>query len=272
MLKAFLDGELIASSNEVTSSLLVVGLHGWARNSRDFDSLSEILQAKGVAFLAPDLPGFGESPKPAFAWNSQDYANQLDVVLTELTKTKGVSRVVVVGHSFGGKIAIKLGAFNPGYLQGVVIMGTPLFRDLDSVRKVPLKLRLAKQIARYNFISAAQLDRIKSNFGSQDYRNATGVMRDVLVRTVNEDFAQDLEALKLKVRFIWGELDRAASVADAKRALGLIGDSSLEIIPGGDHFSPLADQRLIANLALEIANYNVESKTDNYHCQEKLVE
>ena len=270
MLRAFLNGSVIASTNDIQGRVLIVGLHGWSRNSKDFTDLSRFLEAQGIVFVAPDLPGFGESQAPLTAWGTDDYAHCIDQLISELLIETNYDKVIVVGHSFGGRIALKLAASNPTYLSDIVVMGTPLFRNSPSV-KLPIKLRLAKALARISLVSDSQIESIKSRYGSRDYRAASGVMRDILVRSVNEDYSNALLSIDIPVTFIWGELDSAAPLQDAKRALAMVSNSSLSIIAEGDHFSPLLDGMFIQDLLLKIAGKEAFEKGAGDHTQEDSV-
>ena len=56
-------------------------------------------------------------------------------------------------------------------------------------------------------ISERQLEACKKRHGSEDYRRAEGVMRDVLVKAVNENYEEQLQGLKVPVDFVWGGSD-----------------------------------------------------------------
>jgi pimeloyl-ACP methyl ester carboxylesterase len=71
--------------------------------------------------------------------------------------------------------------------------------------------------------------------GSADYNAAHGVMRDVLVRVVTEDYRADLARVSAPVRMVWGQLDDAAPVAGARLAVELFPDARLEVVPGAGH-------------------------------------
>ena len=81
------------------------------------------------------------------------------------------------------------------------------------------------------------LNNLKKKFGSADYRNATPIMRDTLVKTVNEDLTDLLPNIKQSTLLIWGENDTATPLEDAKKMESLIKDSGLVTIKGAGHFS-----------------------------------
>ena len=77
-----------------------------------------------VSVIGPDLFGFGATPPPPEPWGSDDYARHLlplfddDGVLAE--------RVVIVGHSFGGRVAVRLQRLVPDRIERMVLCGVPL--------------------------------------------------------------------------------------------------------------------------------------------------
>ena len=68
--------------------------------------------------------------------------------------------------------------------------------------------------------------------GSVDYRNASGVRRDVLVKTVNEDLSHCAKLVKCPTLLIWGENDEAVPVSEAKELESLLEDGALIVLPG----------------------------------------
>lgn len=82
---------------------LVVLLHGWGSNIKLFANLIELLSAK-YKVVAMDMPGFGESEEPPSAWCVDDY---VDFVI-DFLKDMNAEKVTLLGHSFGGRVIIKL--------------------------------------------------------------------------------------------------------------------------------------------------------------------
>ena len=89
-----------------------------------------------------------------------------------------------------------------------------------------------------------KLEEMKQRYGSADYRAASGVMRDVLVRAIAEEreeaYTASLEAITCPTALVWGELDTAAPPAVAERITSAIGPSAhLDVEPGIGHLTPL---------------------------------
>jgi len=230
LLKSFCGGRIFGErlgSGQVD----VVGLHGWARSRDDlFASLA------GLNAVIPDLPGFGVSPEPPAAWGSDEYADAIAELVSGLGKPQ-----VLLGHSFGGRIAVKLAARRPDLVAGMVLTGVPQLLRLPSAGSRPPAAFLAARWAhRRGLISAERMEKLRNKYGSADYRNANGVMRSVLVRLVNESYEDCLPQIKCPVELIWGEKDTAAPLRLAQEACGMIQDCRLTVLDDLGHMTPLS--------------------------------
>jgi pimeloyl-ACP methyl ester carboxylesterase len=226
-LRSFLDGALFA---EVYGEgpPKVLALHGWGRRGRDFAMVLE-----GFSGLAPDLPGFGATPAPVEVVGADAYADIVSGLLDSFDRPP-----VLVGHSFGGRVAVCLAAKHPGRVGPLVLTGVPLIRDQRG--KTPaIGYRMIRGLNRIGIISNGRLEREKRRRGSADYRAATGVMRDILVKVVNESYEEQLSRLNGPVRLIWGEDDHEVPVSVAEMAKSLIKGASIEVLPGIGHFVPV---------------------------------
>ena len=194
------DGSIFADHRKGEKPCLL-GLHGWGRNRHDLGSL---LNTIGHESVAPDLPGFGASAAPPKAWGAASYAA---VLAEQVLAGDGRAPYVVIGHSFGGRVAVCLAANHPELVSGLVLVGVPLLR-LGAAKRPPARYRLVRASARVRLVSPSRLEAARRHFGSDDYRAASGVMRDVLVRVVNEDYRAELERIQCPVALVWGGEDR----------------------------------------------------------------
>jgi pimeloyl-ACP methyl ester carboxylesterase len=230
-LRAFAEGALFAEAFG-DGPPRVLALHGWGRRGSDYRQA-----LGGLDALAPDLPGFGASPPPAETIGAAGYATLIEPMLGEFPRPP-----VVVGHSFGGRVAVCLAAANPDRVGGLVLSGAPLVR-LSPGRKPALGYRMVRALHRAHLVSDTRMERIRRSRGSADYRAATGVMRDILVTAVNESYEPELVRLRGRVLLLWGEKDQEVPVAIAESALRVIrgggGEAELEVIPGAGHLIPI---------------------------------
>lgn len=203
----------------------VLALHGWARSGADFAAI-----VHGCDALAVHLPGFGTTAPPPTPWGSADYAQHLVPGLAD------GGPYVVVAHSFGGRVAVRLAAAHPELVSALVLTGVPLVRA-TAAPKPALGLRIAKRLRAAHVVPQSVVDRVRKNAGSADYRAAQGVMRDVLVRVVGEDYRDDLArvaASGVPVHLVWGEHDDAAPLAGARLAAEILG-VDVTVVPGAGH-------------------------------------
>lgn len=234
-LRSFVDGTVFADVSGA-SPPTVVTLHGWGRDRSDLSGATTSLPVRSVAF---DLPGFGSSPEPPTPWGAEQYADLIGRALDELMEhdqTQGNSQrsAVLVGHSFGGRVAVCLAASRPSLVAGLLLSGVPLLRNSDG--KPAAVFRAARLLHRSGILSDKHMEEYRWRSGSDDYRAANGTMRATLVRLVNESYEAQLARLACPVALVWGEEDAAAPLRIAQRAVGLLNTPySLDLVPGGGH-------------------------------------
>ena len=200
----------------------VVLLHGWGQNIQMMDPLGKLLKNCRITIL--DLPGFGSSMEPSFAYNISDYASLLHEFLKELK----IDNPILIGHSFGGRIAIYYASTYP--VSKLVLFGSPFIKkENDS-----LKLKVFKSLKKIKFLNNLA-EVMKNHLGSEDYKNASGVMRQILVNTVNTDLSSNASKITCPTLLIWGNNDEAVPVSEAKKLESLIDDSAL-IVLNGTHY------------------------------------
>jgi pimeloyl-ACP methyl ester carboxylesterase len=186
-----------------------------------------------------DLPGFGATPAPQTPIGAREYASLLLPVLDEFDAPP-----LVVGHSFGGRVAVCLAAEYPGRVAGLLVTGSPLLR-LAPAKNPPLAYRLARRLNKYGLVSDGSIEAMKKKRGSADYRAASGVMRDVLVKVVSEEYREELSRLAGPIHLLWGSEDREVPVVVARESARLVTESggiaSVEVVEGVGHMLPIQD-------------------------------
>jgi len=245
----------VSASEEPAASVRLVGdgaplllLHGWGVSSQLFEPLVPMLAA-GRRLIVPDLPGFGETPPPPAAWSSGDYAAWVAALLDRT----GVERCDVVGHSNGGRIALALAARHADRVHRLVVTGGAGIRPRHGLRH-RLRVRAYKTARRagrsrllpprIRHLAARRAERS----GSEDYRAASGVMRDTLVRLVNEDLSPLLPLIRSPVLLIWGERDTETPLRDGRAMEALIPDSGLVVFEGAGHYAYLEQAPRFAHI------------------------
>lgn len=215
----------------------VVALHGWRRTHRDFAGVLGPAGPGGpLAALALDLPGFGASPPPPEAWGSARYA---EAVAKVVDADAGGGPVVVVGHSFGGRVGLLLAATRPDLVRGLVLTGAPVAPHPGPPVRPPRPFRLARRLHRLGLLGDAAMERARQRHGSEDYRLAEGVMRQVLVTVLAERYGDALDALACPLELVWADDDTAAPLAGAEAVAAAVPGARLTVCPGAGHLVPL---------------------------------
>ena len=220
----------------------VLILHGWGSNLNSFFALINLLKTK-YRVLALDYPGFGESEMIKESFSIDDY---VDIVI-EFLKAMNVDKVTLVGHSYGGRIIIKLNnRLNLPFVieKNVLIDAAGLKNRQDIKTKVKIStFKTLKKLANVLPISDDMKSEyetfLKSKFGSKDYSSAPKVLQETLVKSVNEDLV-DLLPYMRETLIIWGDNDMVTPMWMAKKMENDIKNSGLVVLHGG-HFSFIDD-------------------------------
>lgn len=223
---------------------LIVLLHGWGSNIKLFANLIDLLSKKYMV-VAMDMPGFGESAEPPSAWCVDDYVN----FVIDFLKDYNTDKVMLLGHSFGGRVIIKLNSKKnlPFKITKVILVDSagilPPKSNKKSFRtyyykagKAVLSTGIAKKIA------PDALENFRKKMGSADYAAASPLMRQVLVKVVNEDLEPLLPNIKCPTLLVWGVNDTATPLSDGEKMEKLIPDAGLVKLENAGHYSFLEQQ------------------------------
>ncbi len=226
-------------------STVLLCLHGWGGSSESFTELREALKASDLTVLSPDLPGFGANPEPSHPWTTDDYADWAALwIRDELQRRNAhVDRFLLLGHSHGGRIALKLvtepregmptidrlflcasaGIKHPRHLKrafgltlaktGKFFMAIPFLNRLE-----PMAKKLLYKLVRVH-----------------DYERASPVMRQTLINATQEDLRDLLPKVEVPTDIFWGENDGMTPVSDAYLMHERIRGSTLTVFPGIRH-------------------------------------
>lgn len=215
----------------------VVLLHGWGQNIAMMKPIGDRLQ-KNHRITILDFPGFGESEEPKTALTVYDYCE----ILEELLKKLKVKKPVIMGHSFGGRIAIIYASRNE--VEKVILFGSPCIRKEV---KPSLKLRMLKSLKKIPGINKLE-GFAKNHMGSRDYKNASEIMKKILVNVVNEDLSECAKKINVPTLLIWGDRDTEAPVEDAKELEKIIPDAGLIVLPNSTHYAYLENLPQVINI------------------------
>lgn len=194
----------------------VVFLHGIGRTGQTWQRVVELLAGPPVRIVAFDLLGFGASPKPAWpAYNGDDHAR---AVIAGLERLKAGVPVVLVGHSMGCLVAVRVARLRPDLVRHLVLYQMPLYEGLPETRRYRLQLnlyaRLYRQITRYqpNFDDVTRrklTERLARRIvGFEVERDTWQPFVKSLEHTImNQTAAEDIKQIDVPMDVIYGTYD-----------------------------------------------------------------
>ena len=209
-------------------SQALVYLHGWGQNIQMMEPIANPF-SKTNRLIILDLPGFGQSEEPSYAWTLDDYAEMLHNLLESLN----IKEPILIGHSFGGKISLLYAS--KYQVKKLVLLSSPY---KVKITKQSFKVKILKKMKKIPILkNVANL--VKKHIGSTDYRNASPLMRDVLVKHVNTDLTEQASSIKCPTFIIWGSNDQEVPVSDAYELEKIINNSGLSVYEGCTHYAYL---------------------------------
>ena len=229
----------------VSGATPVLFLHGWGCEAGIFGNLMDAMR-ESVTLIALDFPAHGHSAEPPEPWGVKEFSLQVKQVLED----NRISKVNVVAHSFGARVAIYLAAFEPQLIEKLVITG-------GAGIKKPATKQTAKRTARYKRLRSTAdflmkvpllkdpMEKAKKGlirkYGSPDYAKLSEGMRATFVKIVSEDLTPFLKCISAPTLLIWGSDDRETPLWMGEAMEREIGDVGLVVFEGRSHYAFLEE-------------------------------
>lgn len=199
----------------------LVILHGWGSSVPRWRPLVKRLEASGITVFLPQLP-------EDKVRNIADFSNWF------LKKTNHLAPFFLLGHSFGGQIAINFAARYPGRVKKLILLASA------GVRKPSWKRKLITPLAK--LLRGHVREKTKSWLYrlllATDYYRANPQTRKTMAIILTEDQQENMVKIKAPTLIIWGEADRYTPLKDGRLTHQLIKSSRLDIIGGARHALP----------------------------------
>ncbi|MBP5165331.1 MAG: alpha/beta hydrolase [Lachnospiraceae bacterium] len=242
-----IDVSYISEGSPMAPHTLVI-LQGWGTDMSVYESISSFIVSESPDYrvIRLDLPGFGETKEPERAWNIDEYADFFIRFLTALE----VRSCILLGHSYGGRIIIKLASRDkkdiPFSIEKLILLDSAglkaekTFKQKCSI----LRYKFLKKVFNNDFVHQLAPDMIDlwfSRQGSADYRNSTPIMKQAMVMAINEDLSDCLSRIPYETLLIWGEKDTATPLKDGEKMNSLIKNSGLSVIKNTGHYCFVED-------------------------------
>lgn len=222
----------------------VLLLHGWGQNTEMMAFIADFLEKHFVVYNL-DFPGFGKSDEMKRSYSCIDYTD----FLRKFCEANNIENPIIIGHSFGCRIAIRYASKYPVYKM--VLTGAAGLRDRRTLKWYfkTYTYKLGKKILSLPFLKGYQ-EKFKNKVGSADYKNASGVMRETLVKVVNDDIRELLPSINTETLLVFGENDIDTPVSKGKEMEKLMPNAALVIFENDDHYAYFHEWQRF-NLVLE---------------------
>ncbi len=224
-------------------------LHGWGSCAKNWAKIKQLLEFYGHSVYVPDLPGFGDNPPPSNVWLIDDYVEwvknycQKQKLFCDKTSFKWVlkkegqerteclrEQFFLLGHSFGGSIAIKFALKYPAKIKKLFLVGPAI------IRKKTLKKEIIKKTAKtFSFLPLRIKKIIYGKIIKSDYPLQVGIMREIYLKVIEENLLSLLPAISIPTVIIWGQKDKITPLSDGYLIKKQLPNSELKIVPGVGH-------------------------------------
>ena len=215
----------------------LVFLHGWGQNIQMMLPIANSF-VKDNNVLVIDLPGHGKTKEPPYAWDLSKFVDMIH----ELFKFLKITNPILIGHSFGGKLSIIYASMYK--VKKLVLLSSPYKGEY---KKIPFKVKVLKKLAKIPGLRS-MANYFKKHMGSNDYKNATPIMRDILVKHVNTNTTENLKKINVPTIVIWGTADTTVSINQAYDIEKLVKDCAVIPYKGKTHFAYLEDKQKTINI------------------------
>lgn len=208
-------------------------LHGWGQNKEMMGQIYEHFKDRFHVWSL-DFPGFGESEDPNEPWGVKDYED----FLSDFIKANAIQKPILIGHSFGCRVAIRYAADHPDNVLKMCLTGAAGIRPKRGLEwQVRTKASKAGKWMLQHTGQEEKLEKLRKYVSSDDYRNASGVMRDTFKEVVNDDVSPILKDVKCSVLLVWGDRDTAAPLWMGRMMEKEMPDAGLALFEGDDHWA-----------------------------------
>lgn len=230
---------------------VILILHGWGGSSDSWEKIQEILAEKGYKVICPDLPGFGKSQPPKNPWSVSDYVKWT----VDFVQAQGLEKFFLLGHSFGGRVAIKIAAHHPEKVDKLILCASGGIKHEPGLKTkiIFLMAKVGNTIFGQRVLARFK-DKAQNLFyvflRNKDYVKAKGVMRETIKNVLAEDLSSYLPRIGTKTLIIWGKKDKILPVEDAYLFNKNIEGSGLEILPEARHSPHLENPEKLSNIII----------------------
>lgn len=270
----------VHDSNLEKPKSTVVFIHGFGLDRREWTPQIDELTRNGNRVITYDMRGFGESSTP-----STNYSHTDD--LEALLKSLNVEGAILVGHSFGGEVAIDFAAKNPDKTEGLILMASSLGSfGVDKKFPIPRLVELARE-GKMAEVTSELLEH-ESLTSLKQHPKGFELVQTMIsgysgwhfshndLGEPNLEVAEELTSIKCPVQIIIGGQDSESNRAISDEIRRRLPSADFQLIEGAGHFLNLEAEEVInqtighfINTCVEGHNQSTEGQTTIQHLNEQ---
>lgn len=222
---------------------LLIFLHGSGVRALAYKSCLDLLAQK-YQVVAPDLPCFGDSTVPPNVWNFSDFAH----FINEFIKLTDIENPILIGHSFGGGVALNLAQINHNIAKlilvdsaGIACQKSMIELLFDFFVKKTINDLRTLQIKRTLLLTKYFLINVINKF-----LDLPRIFK-INLHSISISF-KGWEDISVSTMILWGKNDEIFSAEIAKTFNAQIKNSTLKIIDGNHDWILFYPQILIDSI------------------------
>src|SRR3989338_670662 len=226
------------------SSKNIVLLHGWGANAKKLEPLAVELTKKKWKVLVPQLPGF-DAEEPGEDWGLKEYDQFVQIAAR---KAFGKGNYFLFGHSFGGRIAIKLAGLGPKNIEGIVLCATGGLSRGNPVKRGAFFIlaKTGKTLLGLHGVAHFWQTALYKLAREHDYEKATHRMKNIFKKVVAENLRPKVKKIRLPVLILWGRKDRMTPISDAYYIKNTLPKAKLSVFENDGHKLPYDKPKEVA--------------------------
>ena len=220
-------------------------IHGWTYSIDKYKKINNLLNSQGLKTTILKVPGL--TAKIEKSWDLNDYVLWLKKIVN-----KEKDRVVLIGHSNGGRIAATYASIYPTNLDRLILIDCAgiLHDELHAKLRLLFFSTLAK-LGKKVSSSALLKNLLYKMTGENDYNNSTPNMKKTMTNLIKKDLSVSLAKITTPTLILWGEYDKVTPLNDGKIMHKLIKDSKLYIVKGAKHSPHFTHTEEVADVILK---------------------
>ncbi len=218
----------------------IILLHGWGCDWQIWGPVIPALSDR-YRLVIPDLPAFGKSAVPQEVWDSASYETWLSDFIEKILEKNSsprTTRVTLIGHSFGGKLAALYAAHHPRRIQQIVLVDSSGLPDPLTPRQIVQQniLKLIPKKVKAVIPRHWRLSLLHGVNASTDHFTSNPQQQAILKKVVRENISHQLEQIEVPSLIIWGTMDKDTPLSQGKAFAQLISGAQLATIADAGHF------------------------------------